>query len=90
MALQVLFQLAILLVCIYAGEIIFPIDTKTKLNEWNYCIDNAILPDEKNFLLKCKTTFPSVHYTFVFNTFVFLQVFNELNARKLDSGKLSP
>jgi len=27
---------------------------------------------------------PSVHYTMVFNTFVFLQVFNEINARKVN------
>lgn len=27
----------------------------------------------------------SVHYTMVFNTFVFLQIFNELNARKVNT-----
>lgn len=30
---------------------------------------------------------PSVHYTMVFNTFVFLQVFNEINSRKVDLQK---
>eukprot|EP01123_Difflugia_compressa_P006651 TRINITY_DN1896_c0_g1_i1.p1 TRINITY_DN1896_c0_g1~~TRINITY_DN1896_c0_g1_i1.p1 ORF type:complete len:1017 (-),score=181.39 TRINITY_DN1896_c0_g1_i1:270-3320(-) len=28
---------------------------------------------------------PSVHYTMVFNTFVFLQIFNEINARKVNT-----
>lgn len=28
-----------------------------------------------------------VHYTIVFNTFVFLQVFNEINSRKVDLQK---
>jgi len=28
---------------------------------------------------------PSIHYTMVFNTFVFLQLFNEINARRLDN-----
>jgi len=30
---------------------------------------------------------PSVHYTMVFNTFVFLQVFNEINSRKVNLQK---
>lgn len=29
----------------------------------------------------------SKHYTLIFNTFVFLQLFNEINSRKLDKGK---
>eukprot|EP01126_Amoeba_proteus_P065235 TRINITY_DN923_c0_g3_i3.p1 TRINITY_DN923_c0_g3~~TRINITY_DN923_c0_g3_i3.p1 ORF type:complete len:199 (+),score=27.90 TRINITY_DN923_c0_g3_i3:214-810(+) len=27
---------------------------------------------------------PNLHYTFIFNTFVFLQVFNEINSRKVN------
>jgi calcium-translocating P-type ATPase len=30
---------------------------------------------------------PSVHYTMIFNTFVFLQVFNEINSRKVNLQK---
>jgi Ca2+ transporting ATPase len=30
---------------------------------------------------------PSQHYTIIFNTFVWLQIFNEFNARKIDRGK---
>eukprot|EP01126_Amoeba_proteus_P065229 TRINITY_DN923_c0_g1_i8.p1 TRINITY_DN923_c0_g1~~TRINITY_DN923_c0_g1_i8.p1 ORF type:complete len:984 (-),score=211.52 TRINITY_DN923_c0_g1_i8:464-3337(-) len=29
---------------------------------------------------------PNLHYTFIFNTFVFLQVFNEINSRKVNKG----
>eukprot|EP01126_Amoeba_proteus_P065231 TRINITY_DN923_c0_g2_i1.p1 TRINITY_DN923_c0_g2~~TRINITY_DN923_c0_g2_i1.p1 ORF type:complete len:968 (+),score=225.49 TRINITY_DN923_c0_g2_i1:94-2997(+) len=30
---------------------------------------------------------PSLHYTFLFNTFVFLQIFNEINSRKVNKGR---
>jgi len=29
---------------------------------------------------------PSIHYTMVFNTFVFIQIFNEINCRKINDG----
>jgi Ca2+ transporting ATPase len=35
-----------------------------------------------------KDIVPSIQYTMVFNTFVYLQVFNEINARRLDNGNL--
>jgi len=34
-----------------------------------------------------KEGLPSVHYTMLFNTFVFMQVFNEINSRKVDLQK---
>lgn len=27
-----------------------------------------------------------IHYTIIFNTFVFMQIFNELNSRKVNNG----
>lgn len=30
---------------------------------------------------------PSIHYTMLFNTFVFCQIFNEINSRKVGNGK---
>ncbi len=43
-------------------------------------IQDNLTNDEKDYKR-------SKHYTLIFNTFVFLQLFNEINSRKLDKGE---
>ncbi|XP_018425627.1 PREDICTED: plasma membrane calcium-transporting ATPase 3 isoform X1 [Nanorana parkeri] len=56
------YQLVIIFTLLFAGEIIFDIDSGR----------NAPLHSP-----------PSEHYTIIFNTFVMMQLFNEINARKI-------
>ncbi|XP_075434495.1 plasma membrane calcium-transporting ATPase 3 isoform X1 [Ascaphus truei] len=56
------YQLIIIFTLLFAGEIIFDIDSGR----------NAPLHSH-----------PSEHYTIIFNTFVMMQLFNEINARKI-------
>ncbi|OQR90392.1 P-type ATPase (P-ATPase) Superfamily [Achlya hypogyna] len=55
---QSLFQLTVLLVLTFYGDVLLGVPSGYK-------------------------TGPTVHYTMVFNTFVFLQLFNEVNARRI-------
>jgi len=57
-----LYQLTVMLVLVFAGNLLFDID------------------DGKYRELRAT---PSQHFTLVFNTFVFMQIFNEINARKV-------
>ena len=57
-----LYQLAVLLVLVFAGAQLFDIESG---------IGRALRDD------------PTQHFTVVFNTFVFMQLFNEINARKI-------
>ncbi|CAK4296027.1 unnamed protein product [Aphanomyces euteiches] len=65
---QGVFQLVIVLVLVFAGDWLFDIPSGRRNNQ-------ILVPGERNP--------PSQHFTIVFNTFVFLQLFNELNARKI-------
>ncbi|RHY83373.1 hypothetical protein DYB31_011285, partial [Aphanomyces astaci] len=65
---QSVFQLVLILLLVFRGEKFFGIDSGRRENQ-------VLASGERNP--------PSQHYTIVFNTFVFLQLFNELNARKI-------
>ncbi|CAK4641525.1 unnamed protein product [Aphanomyces euteiches] len=65
---QGVFQLVIVLVLVFAGDWLFDIPSGRRNHQ-------ILAPGERNP--------PSQHFTIVFNTFVFLQLFNELNARKI-------
>ena len=65
---QALFQLVILLTLLFNGENWFPEHTKY------WALDDAgVMRHYTN---------EGMHYTFLFNTFVWLQLFNEINSRK--------
>jgi len=56
-----------------------------------YAVDangnHLMFPGVKSGQENDKEGLPSVHYTILFNTFVFMQVFNEINSRKVDLQK---
>jgi len=64
---QALFQIAVLVTLLFAGDKIFGIPSGRQNDHW----------DEAN----------GKHYTIVFNTFVFMQIFNFINARKLKTSE---
>jgi len=49
--------------------------------------DHMMFPGVKSGQELDREGLPSVHYTMLFNTFVFMQVFNEINSRKVDLQK---
>jgi Ca2+ transporting ATPase len=63
------YQLIILCLMLFAGDVWFGWTTKLASESWT----------EEN----------GEHFTMVFNTFVFMQVFNEINARKIKAGELN-
>ncbi|KAF0697930.1 Aste57867_11427 [Aphanomyces stellatus] len=65
---QSVFQLIVVLVLVFKGDVLFDIPSGRFTDQ--------------NLPLGARNP-PSQHYTIVFNTFVFLQLFNELNARKI-------
>ncbi|KAF0700240.1 hypothetical protein As57867_009159, partial [Aphanomyces stellatus] len=64
---QAIFQLVVLLTLTFAGDKIFDVPSGFK--------------DDRR--KRGDTSGPSLHYTIVFNVFVFLQLFNEINARRI-------
>eukprot|EP01125_Pyxidicula_operculata_P005235 TRINITY_DN1891_c0_g1_i1.p2 TRINITY_DN1891_c0_g1~~TRINITY_DN1891_c0_g1_i1.p2 ORF type:complete len:1063 (-),score=295.26 TRINITY_DN1891_c0_g1_i1:3376-6564(-) len=69
---QSLFQLSMLFAILYA------VDDKG---------NHLLFPGVVSGRLGAEEGIPSVHYTMVFNTFVFMQVFNEINSRKVNLDK---
>jgi len=69
---QSVFQLAMLFAILYA------VDANG---------NHLMFPGVKSGQENDKEGLPSVHYTILFNTFVFMQVFNEINSRKVDLQK---
>ncbi|KAF0714036.1 hypothetical protein As57867_004078, partial [Aphanomyces stellatus] len=70
---QAMFQLVVILTLTFAGDHLFAIDSGRK-------DDRRAEAERKGVALE---TGPSVHYTIIFNVFVFLQLFNEINARRI-------
>ena len=70
---QALFQITVLLVLLFGGKSLFGYSYDADLPF--FIID----PINATFTATEKTE----HYTLIFNTFVFMQIFNEINARKL-------
>lgn len=70
---QAIFQATVLVVFLFAGKSLFNLEYD----------DNApfFYPDPVTGELQY--TQKVEHYTIIFNTFVFMQVFNEINSRKL-------
>ncbi|EQC26758.1 hypothetical protein SDRG_15408 [Saprolegnia diclina VS20] len=62
---QGLFQLIVLLIMLFQGEVIFDVPSGRR--------DDIQGSDKR-----------SIHFTMLFNTFVFMQLFNELNCRKIN------
>ena len=71
-----IYEIVVLIVLIFAGKEIFniPYDDDSSLF---YSTDGLQTP----------ITNKVIHYTIIFNTFVFMQVFNEINARKLGANE---
>ncbi|KAA0157310.1 hypothetical protein FNF27_05037 [Cafeteria roenbergensis] len=69
---QSAFQLIVLMVLLYQGEAIFGFDT-TAMSTARVVRDTALTHEEAQRYLN----------TFIFNAFVFCQVFNEINARNI-------
>jgi Ca2+ transporting ATPase len=77
---QVLYQVTILLLILFLGNSILGLDSP--FND-SFKSRHDDLSDEEML------TVPNEHFTFFFNTFVFMQVFNEINCRKLRSNELN-
>jgi hypothetical protein len=74
---QALLQLAFLLPLIFVGEHIIPEESGYVENGRNYDWDGSEL-----YIRNMYDT-PSRHFTVVFNTFVMMTLFNEINCRKI-------
>jgi Ca2+ transporting ATPase len=75
---QAFLQMIILLPLIFIGEQIIPEDGGgTVENGRLYNFDGS-----ENYIKKVNET-PSRHFTIIFNTFVMMQLFNEINSRKI-------
>lgn len=68
---QALFQCAFLVVMLFAGKQIFGIEYDEN-TPFYHEVDGVNVPTQK-----------TRHFTLIFHTFVFMQVFNEINSRKL-------
>lgn len=77
---QVLYQVTILLIILFLGNQLFNLDSP---------FDDDFKSRHSSTSDEDMLTIPSEHFTFFFNTFVFMQVFNEINCRKLRSNELN-
>jgi Ca2+ transporting ATPase len=95
---QAIFQIIVMMILVFAGEKIIPeypdsLDTSEFLNKMHYKwgADGYVrsgrfyMPngDDDYWPIFKETRIYSRHFTFIFNTFVMMQVFNFMNARKL-------
>jgi Ca2+ transporting ATPase len=85
---QSVLQLTVLLVLLFRGEVLMGIDSGRKADNPNTHDFNVTSGKWQIKLLPNSTDemapdAPSQHYTIMFNTFVFMQLFNELNCRKI-------
>ena len=69
---QALFQCIFLVVMLFLGKQIFGFEYSPETPFYIETSDGQNIPTQK-----------TEHYTLIFNTFVFMQVFNEINSRKL-------
>ena len=82
----------VLLVLLFAGQSMFGLDYPSDLDGF-YLSEPAyeelvhtlgqVAADSQAALLNAQYYQKLFHYTMIFNTFVFMQIFNEINARKL-------
>ena len=78
---QALYQISVLLVLLFAGQTLFegceyPEDSR-------FYVKNEETGDVHPYVPKLK------HYTMIFNSFVFMQIFNEINSRKLGKSEFN-
>jgi len=73
---QAIYQIIVLIALLFFGVQLFGL---TEYNGYSCSIDAFYMTNQGEMIPTCKT----LHYTMVFNTFVFMQVFNQINARKL-------
>ena len=75
---QALYQIGVLLTLLFAGQSIFGLeyDSNFKGFYYNDPVDNTLDMDNPNMN-------KIILYTIIFHSFVFMQVFNEINSRKL-------
>lgn len=73
---QALYQIIVLLTLLFAGQSIFDLDYEESLKGF-YPGDNATAQESLSYLNKITL------YTMIFHSFVFMQIFNEINSRKL-------
>ena len=69
---QALFQIAVLVTMLFGGKQIFGLDYDDS-SPFYTVVENVIIPNINKV----------EHFTLIFHTFVFMQVFNEINSRKL-------
>jgi len=69
---QALFQITVLLVILFGGKSLFRYTYTDSTDFFVQDLNGRMIPTEK-----------AEHFTILFNTFVFMQLFNELNSRKL-------
>ena len=72
---QVLYQVLVMITLLYFGPHIFGIQCNLYNDVW---YEVSEVTGETIYSYKC------IHYTIMFNTFVWMQLFNEINARKLE------
>ena len=73
------YQAILLVIMLFWGQDIFGLDYDNSVDFYPV-VDKLLVPN----VLKIK------HYTLIFNTFVFLQLFNEINSRKLGEFEYNP
>jgi len=78
---QAVYQILVMIVLLYAGPTMFGI--KYDL------IDTPFYVTSNNPLLDGAPTNKLVHYTFLFNTFMMMQLFNQINSRKLGAKEFN-
>lgn len=74
---QAIYQIAVLLTLLFAGQSIFDLEYDESLSGFYYTNSSGEI--ELDRPIENKITL----YTIIFHSFVFMQIFNEINSRKL-------
>lgn len=84
---QALYQMTVLLVLLFAGKDIFGLDYDSSIEGFYY---NSLDSNGNSYLDINRPIYDKLkHYTLIFHSFVFMQIFNEINARKLGEHELN-
>ena len=87
------FQLLLLIILYFDGHTMFQKTDGTFINKGSVCIKNFtntddVSPTPSSAPVIC-SEYDYTHYTIVFNTFIFQQIFNFFNARRLEADAKS-
>jgi Ca2+ transporting ATPase len=79
---QSLYQVLVMIVLLYFAPLMFPGANYDYINEEFYFTEaQAVIANDVTMI--GKPTNRLIHYTFLFNTFMMMQIFNQVNCRKL-------